>query len=178
MSKTLSIYHNICIDKMRKIVNSYFKPEKPPQLNEKPYNGLVELYCRIIKIEYPNPYYKGFVNKEGERFNSPIYTNLKEIRQKENSINISNKKSKPKKKEQNRSGEWWNKYRAYMKSKEWDEFKIRVKKIRGNKCEKCNSNKFILDVHHLTYERLGNEWVEDVQVLCRPCHRAQHKRKF
>ena len=29
-------------------------------------------------------------------------------------------------------------------------------------------------VHHLTYERLGEEWDEDLQLLCAPCHNLEH----
>jgi hypothetical protein len=29
-----------------------------------------------------------------------------------------------------------------------------------------------LDVHHLTYEYLGDEPLEDLEALCRPCHRS------
>lgn len=31
-----------------------------------------------------------------------------------------------------------------------------------------------LDVHHLHYDTLGHEGPDDVIVLCRPCHRAEH----
>ena len=32
-----------------------------------------------------------------------------------------------------------------------------------------------LDVHHLTYERLGREKDEDLRVLCRACHGDEHR---
>ncbi|MGH2369964.1 MAG: hypothetical protein ACRDI2_17430 [Chloroflexota bacterium] len=31
------------------------------------------------------------------------------------------------------------------------------------------------EVHHLTYERLGDELPEDLAALCAPCHRGAHK---
>ena len=31
-----------------------------------------------------------------------------------------------------------------------------------------------LQVHHLTYERLGNERDEDLKVLCWACHEREH----
>ena len=31
------------------------------------------------------------------------------------------------------------------------------------------------DVHHLTYERLGKERLDDLQALCRKCHEQKHK---
>jgi hypothetical protein len=33
-----------------------------------------------------------------------------------------------------------------------------------------------LHVHHLTYERLGKELIEDVQIICRKCHHKEHGR--
>jgi len=35
-----------------------------------------------------------------------------------------------------------------------------------------------LQVHHLTYARLGEEHFEDLLVLCNDCHRLQHRRRF
>lgn len=34
-----------------------------------------------------------------------------------------------------------------------------------------------LQVHHLTYIRLGNEDLSDLQVLCLGCHRRRHPNK-
>ncbi len=45
-----------------------------------------------------------------------------------------------------------------------------VKRIRGNKCELCPSDKYI-DVHHLDYNKLTIDWF---QLLCRRCHRRIH----
>jgi 5-methylcytosine-specific restriction endonuclease McrA len=38
----------------------------------------------------------------------------------------------------------------------------------------CHTDKGTFDIHHTTYERVGAEKEEDVQVLCRPCHKATH----
>ena len=40
------------------------------------------------------------------------------------------------------------------------------------KCQVCNesNDKVVLDAHHRTYERLGDELPEDITVLCRDCH--------
>jgi hypothetical protein len=32
----------------------------------------------------------------------------------------------------------------------------------------------LLDVHHRSYARLGAELPADLEVLCRPCHGAEH----
>jgi len=31
-----------------------------------------------------------------------------------------------------------------------------------------------LEVHHLTYDRLGDERMDDLEVLCPDCHRKAH----
>lgn len=68
------------------------------------------------------------------------------------------------------------KYKKYIKSKEWYELKIDLLQARGCKCEKCNrelqANK--LQVHHVTYERLFNERLSDLLVLCGRCHQIEH----
>ena len=44
-----------------------------------------------------------------------------------------------------------------------------------HKCESCGRrDDVVLDVHHKTYDRLGFELPEDLEVLCRDCHEAEH----
>lgn len=43
-----------------------------------------------------------------------------------------------------------------------------------HKCESCGQRNATLDVHHKTYERLGFELPEDLEVLCRDCHEIEH----
>jgi hypothetical protein len=63
-------------------------------------------------------------------------------------------------------------YEEYIHSPRWYAFKRRLIKIRGNKCEACPTVGDKLDLHHLTYVRLGCERPEDVKLLCRACHQA------
>jgi len=56
-------------------------------------------------------------------------------------------------------------YAAYIVSDRWKAFRLRILKKRGNKCEECAARTG-LEVHHLTYERLGHEKASDVKVLC------------
>ena len=70
---------------------------------------------------------------------------------------------------------WYRDY--YLRSKHWRNFKQRAKKHYGDKCVRCyrhSDNGVIIDVHHLTYERLWGERVEDVRLLCRACHKKEH----
>lgn len=66
-------------------------------------------------------------------------------------------------------------YKAHMRSPEWRAFRREIVTARGGKCEICQAWGR-LDVHHLTYERLGCERPEDVLVVCRECHEALHGR--
>lgn len=64
-------------------------------------------------------------------------------------------------------------YEAYLKSFHWH-FMIRLKRESvGNKCEKCESS-HNLQVHHLTYDRIGHERLDDLQVLCEYHHKEIH----
>ena len=67
-----------------------------------------------------------------------------------------------------------NLYRRYMRSPTW--WLRRDKKLAaaGYKCENCEEP-YGLEVHHLTYKRLGHELDSDLQVLCRWCHLNEHK---
>ena len=45
--------------------------------------------------------------------------------------------------------------------------------IKGHKCAICGSTENI-DVHHLTYERIFNEDIEDLEPVCRERHKKIH----
>lgn len=67
-------------------------------------------------------------------------------------------------------------YNTYMKSPEWREFRLRFLRSRFPKCcYVCSTDyKRGFHLHHLTYERFGNESLEDVVMCCRPCHELIH----
>jgi 5-methylcytosine-specific restriction endonuclease McrA len=60
-------------------------------------------------------------------------------------------------------------YNEYIKSPEWVTKCNQVKQRDGYRCLLCNSGER-LEVHHRTYERLGNELPEDLSTLCHECH--------
>lgn len=68
------------------------------------------------------------------------------------------------------------KYKRYLRSAKWKDFKKELIKTRGHKCEKCGEKYRPLDGHHVTYERLYNELPEDVMLVCRECHKKEHNR--
>lgn len=77
-------------------------------------------------------------------------------------------------------------YYAYLKSPAWQAKKracIERSKQNANSdnmfgvCERCGYRpwKPILQVHHLTYERIFNEDLEDLILICPRCHKQLHK---
>jgi hypothetical protein len=75
-------------------------------------------------------------------------------------------------------------YEQYIKSDDWERRrKIRIQigvELAGKPvCEWCRQHAARtepIEVHHLTYERLGREDCFDLMVLCRCCHRDIEKR--
>ena len=67
-------------------------------------------------------------------------------------------------------------YREYMQSKAWKSKRLAAIKYHGSKCAVCGSQRS-LQVHHLTYERLGHERMTDLEVLCKGCHGLEHEDK-
>lgn len=65
-------------------------------------------------------------------------------------------------------------YEIYLKSPQWFAKRDQALKHHGAVCDKCGK-KSDLQVHHKTYARLGKEKMEDLQILCRPCHNEVHE---
>lgn len=64
-------------------------------------------------------------------------------------------------------------YQAYIRSDDWRQKAERAKKRAGYTCQVCNhgpSDGRLLEAHHRTYARLGNEQPLDITVLCDECH--------
>ncbi len=63
---------------------------------------------------------------------------------------------------------------AYMYSIRWSNIKSIRLKLDNNQCQLCGTE-HNLEIHHITYTRLGNELVtKDVVTLCRFCHQSIH----
>lgn len=60
-------------------------------------------------------------------------------------------------------------YHRYMASREWALKKEAVKKRSGGYCERCKIAP-MQNTHHLSYEHVGNEPLNELQGTCRPCH--------
>lgn len=66
-------------------------------------------------------------------------------------------------------------YLAYLRSKAWQAKRQKVIRRAKYRCERCGiwaGNHF--EVHHKTYDNLGAEPLEDLEALCRYCHKVEH----
>jgi len=64
-------------------------------------------------------------------------------------------------------------YDAYLKSAQWQAVKRRYRRERPWLCNLCGAEDG-LHLHHTTYERVGQEHVDDLMPLCEPCHSQVH----
>lgn len=64
-------------------------------------------------------------------------------------------------------------YEEYIKSNEWQETRQRIFKRDNYRCVKCGASKN-LQVHHITYENMGEEKDADLVTLCEKCHNGTH----
>jgi hypothetical protein len=67
-------------------------------------------------------------------------------------------------------------YQRYLASREWAVLKRMVRERSYGACERCGAGRLdpnesnIAAVHHLTYERIGHELLEDLLGVCAGCH--------
>lgn len=55
--------------------------------------------------------------------------------------------------------------------------RLRLERMRwkGSFCERCGDGSRYLQTHHVTYQNVPHERVEDIRLLCRQCHLGLHK---
>jgi len=61
-------------------------------------------------------------------------------------------------------------YQRYLCSREWAVLKEQVLRRSRGRCERCFEGKYE-STHHVTYERIGHERVEDLLGVCNKCHK-------
>jgi hypothetical protein len=66
-------------------------------------------------------------------------------------------------------------YKQYLLSEYWEGIKEQVLKRDDYKCTSCQSEEN-LQIHHESYECLGNEDINKLTTLCKKCHYKYHKR--
>lgn len=63
-------------------------------------------------------------------------------------------------------------YPEYRQTHAWLTKREAVLERDGDRCQGCGSE--AAEVHHLTYEHIGDEPIEDLISLCASCHEAEH----
>ena len=65
-------------------------------------------------------------------------------------------------------------YQKYLQSPEWQSTRKQAIARAGYRCQLCGAYASCLEVHHNTYENLGNAHPTDIIVLCHDCHSRFH----
>jgi hypothetical protein len=65
-------------------------------------------------------------------------------------------------------------YADYLQTPHWQKTRESALERADFRCQLCSAGQVILDVHHNTYEHLGEELPRDLIVLCRECHGKLH----
>lgn len=63
----------------------------------------------------------------------------------------------------------------YLSSTSWSQLKAKRLEIAGYKCEFCGARNH-LQLHHITYARLGKEKLSDLAILCSTHHNQLHEK--
>jgi len=68
-------------------------------------------------------------------------------------------------------------YPAYLRTPHWQRTRRTAVLESLWTCQECDARGWNveLQVHHLTYKRLGRERPRDLRVLCENCHREEHE---
>jgi hypothetical protein len=67
-------------------------------------------------------------------------------------------------------------YATYLRCAGWRRKRRGALRRARHRCARCHTAG-PLDVHHLTYDRLGDEAPGDLTALCRACHSYVHARR-
>lgn len=71
---------------------------------------------------------------------------------------------------------WWAWYSSYLQSEQWlHKRELVLNRARG-RCEGCGERR-ATQVHHLTYQRAGDEMLFDLAAICDHCHDRIHRDK-
>ena len=68
-------------------------------------------------------------------------------------------------------------YKRYLRTQNWQKLRFEVLKRSGGACERCGYRPYKrggLQIHHLSYDRVGHESLEDLIAICPRCHMELH----
>lgn len=74
-------------------------------------------------------------------------------------------------------GEWFNRYNEYLSSSEWQYKRNQILKKDDYKCCMCGTE-YDLQVHHIHYNNVGDEELNDCLTLCKEHHLKIHDIPF
>ena len=72
--------------------------------------------------------------------------------------------------------QWRQAYEKHLKSAQWKNIRRDLFRLRGEKCETCGKRSPNLEIHHLTYDRLGKELASDLKIVCKQCHEEEDRK--
>lgn len=75
-----------------------------------------------------------------------------------------------------RNDDWKEKYPAYLQTQEWKIKREEVFRRDNYLCQFCHHYS-ATQVHHLSYDNIFNEPLEDLVAICRTCHDKHHNKK-
>ena len=64
-------------------------------------------------------------------------------------------------------------YASYLRTRHWRTLRVKALQKWEGRCERCGTAK-ATEVHHRTYDRLGEETLSDLEPLCGDCHGLEH----
>jgi 5-methylcytosine-specific restriction endonuclease McrA len=67
------------------------------------------------------------------------------------------------------------KYQEYLRSPQWKEKRVLVMARDNNTCQHCK-NTTATEIHHVRYDNIFDEPLEDLISLCNLCHSQAHKK--
>jgi len=72
-----------------------------------------------------------------------------------------------------RDSKWWKNYKQYLQTDQWKRKRELVLDRANQLCEGCRERP-ATEVHHLTYDRVFDEFLYDLVAMCDVCHAKCH----
>ncbi len=69
-----------------------------------------------------------------------------------------------------------DRYRVWLGTMQWQRRREHAIARAEYRCTNCGSTERLV-VHHDSYDHVGDEWPEDLRVLCWSCHEWEHQRR-
>ena len=69
-------------------------------------------------------------------------------------------------------------YYDYIKGAVWSNRRELYIDHYLGKCQLCGKKPITLQLHHVNYNRVGVEALDDLKLICKPCHTRQHNEDY